>query len=60
MKFRIKFDEWYIEANDDSTIEEITRIVLDTLIYKGIKNNLTLTIEVVKDENTKDNKKCVS
>ncbi len=60
MKVKITFDEWYMEVNDDSTEEDINKIVLDTLMFKGIKNKLTLNVEIVYDNQDKVEEECVS
>ena len=60
MKVKITFDEWYMEVNDDSTEEDINKIVLDTLMFNGIKNKLTLNVEIVYDNQDKVEEECVS
>jgi len=60
MKVRIRFDDWHIEVDNSSTVEDINKAVLDILMFKGIKNNLILNIEVIDDDQIKTNKECVS
>ena len=60
MKVKITFDEWYMEVNDDSTEEDINKIVLDTLMFKGIKNKLTLNVEIIYDKQDKLEEESVS
>jgi len=51
MKVRIKFEGWVIEVDDQATQEEITKQVIDTLMFKGIKKHLNITVKVInKDE----------
>ena len=49
-----------MEVDDSSTIEDISKLVLDILMFKGIKNNLTLNIEVSDDSQVKVSDECVS
>ena len=60
MKVKVKFNDWYMEVDDDSTAEDINKVVLDILMFKGIKNNLTLNIEVIDENQVKTNDECVS
>jgi len=60
MKVKIKFKDWVMEVDDSSTIEDISKLVLDILMFKGIKNNLTLNIEVSDDSQVKVSDECVS